>query len=221
MPTQRPLGPSDRSDGPLRVLVIGRISTEQQSEQSIEASYRYVQDYLRRMGELEIRHLGEQASGMLADRATMREAENLIASGSVDLVIAEDLSRIYRNPRFQYAFVQDAVDRGVRVICIADNLDTADENWEVNLSTAAVRHGLFIPDTCRRVRRTATRVLSPWRHGAKGPLRLSKADRRRGRVWRVWSAGLRIARVAQCTPIIRAMRARLLDLSGRRPWPNG
>ncbi len=50
MPTQRPLGPSDRSDGPLRVLVIGRISTEQQSEQSIEASYRYVQDYLRRMG---------------------------------------------------------------------------------------------------------------------------------------------------------------------------
>ena len=42
-----------------------------------------------------------------------------------------------------------------RVISIGDNLDTAEENWEVNLGTAALRHGLYIPDTRRRVRRSA------------------------------------------------------------------
>jgi len=37
----------------------------------------------------------------------------------------------------------------------ATNLDTANENWEVTLGAAALRHGLHIPDTRRRVRRTA------------------------------------------------------------------
>src|SRR5262249_8846537 len=64
--------------------------------------------------------------------------------------------RLYRNPRYQYAFVQNAVDQDVRVICIGDNLDTADDNWEVSLGAAALRHGLYVPDTRRRVRRTAT-----------------------------------------------------------------
>ena len=71
-------------------------------------------------------------------------------------MIAEDLARIYRNPRHQYRFVQDCVDQGTRVICVGDNLDTADENWEITMGAAALRHGLHIPDTRRRVRRTAT-----------------------------------------------------------------
>ena len=158
---------------------------------------------------------------MLADRATMREAENLIASGSVDLVIAEDLSRIYRNPRFQYAFVQDAVDRGVRVICIADNLDTADENWEVNLSTAAVRHGLFIPDTCRRVRRTATEsfhrggMVQKVRFGYRkltGEEAASGEFGPRDCVLRALPSARRSS--GPCAPGCSS-------LSGRRPWPNG
>ena len=119
--------------GPLRVMAIGRISTDYQNIENIDASYRYVDDYLHRLyqGPLEIRHLGERASGMLVDRASIREAEDLIATGAWDLVIAEDLSRIFRNPRHQYNFVQDAVDSDTRVICIGDNLDTADENWEI------------------------------------------------------------------------------------------
>jgi hypothetical protein len=55
-----------------------------------------------------IRHLGEQASGMLTERATIREAGDLVASGKVDLVIspwrhgAEDLLQVadlYREVR--------------------------------------------------------------------------------------------------------------------------
>jgi len=155
--TVAPLVPKSPS-GELNVVAIGRISTVHQDLENIEASYRYVEEYLRRLyhGPMRIKHLGEQASGMLTERATIREAEDLIATGEVDLVIAEDLARIYRNPRHQYNFVQDCVDTGTRVICVGDNLDTADENWEITMGAAALRHGLHIPDTRRRVRRTAT-----------------------------------------------------------------
>ena len=42
------------------------------------------------------------------------------------------------------------------MICIGDNLDTSDENWEITMGAAALRHGLHIPDTRRRVGRTTT-----------------------------------------------------------------
>jgi site-specific DNA recombinase len=146
------------ADTPMRVVIIGRISTPHQNEDNIEASYRYVEDYLRKqhLGPLQIKYLGERASGMLAERQTIRQVEDLIAAGQVDLVVAEDLSRIFRNPRHQLNFVQDAVDAGVRILCLADNLDTSNDNWELMLGAAGLRHGLVVSDTRRRVRRTAT-----------------------------------------------------------------
>jgi DNA invertase Pin-like site-specific DNA recombinase len=194
-------------DGKLRAIVIGRISTEHQKEESIDASFRYVREHLARIydGPAEIEYLGERASGMLADRASIRRAEELISSGRIDLVIAEDLSRIYRNPRLQYDFVQNAVDHGCRVICIADNLDTATDHWEVMLGAAAFRHGTYLPDVRRRVRRTATHA---FHNGGMvlrcrfGYRRLSKEEAASGHFG---PKGLRIAKVQECTETIRQM----------------
>src|SRR5262245_47744725 len=115
--------------GPLRVAIIGRISTPHQNESNIDASYRYVEEHLHKLHSvpLEIAHFAERARGMLSERQAIRQVEDLIADGRVDLVVAEDLSRIFRNPRHQLNFVQDAVDAGVRVCCIADGLDTNSE----------------------------------------------------------------------------------------------
>jgi DNA invertase Pin-like site-specific DNA recombinase len=194
-------------DGKLRAIVIGRISTEHQKEESIDASFRYVREHLARIydGPAEIEYLGERASGMLTDRATIRQAEELITRGRIDLVIAEDLSRIYRNPRLQYDFVQNAVDHGCRVICIADNLDTATDHWEVMLGAAAFRHGTYLPDVRRRVRRTATHafhnggMVLRCRYGYR---RLSKEEAASGHFG---PKGLRIAKVPECTETIRQM----------------
>jgi DNA invertase Pin-like site-specific DNA recombinase len=201
-----PLVPKD-SFGPLNVVAMGRISTVHQDVENIEASYRYIQDYLGHIyqGPVHITLLGEQASGMLTDRATIREAEDLIAGGKIDLMIAEDLARIYRNPRHQYRFVQDCVDMGTRVICVGDNLDTADENWEITMGAAALRHGLHIPDTRRRVRRTATHsfhkggMVQKIRYGYR---RLSMKEAASAQFG---PKDLRIARRPECTPIIREM----------------
>ncbi|REJ64990.1 MAG: hypothetical protein DWQ31_19590 [Planctomycetota bacterium] len=206
-----PLTPKN-SGGPLLVLIIGRISTEYQNIENIDASYRYVEKFLQESydGPLEVKLLGEQASGMLTTRASIQEAESLVAEGKVDLVISEDLGRIYRNPRHQYDFVQNAVDMGTRVICLGDNLDTSDPNWEVVMGAATLRHGLFIPDTRRRVRRTATHsfhnggLVQKIRYGYR---KLTKEEAAGGHFG---PKGLRIAKRPECTPIILAMREQVI-----------
>lgn len=206
-----PLLPKNAS-GPLNVVAIGRISTVHQDIENIEASHRFIQDHLAHIyeGPIQITLLGEQASGMLTDRATIRQAEDLVDGGTVDLVIAEDLARIYRNPRHQYRFVQDCVDQGTRVICVGDNLDTADENWEITMGAAALRHGLHIPDTRRRVRRTATHtfhkggMVQKIRYGYR---RLSAEEAASAQFG---PKDLRIARRPECTPIIREMMDRVM-----------
>src|SRR5579871_6522293 len=202
-----PLTPKDPERG-LFVIMLGRISTVHQDEGNIEASYRYVRDYLNGIyaGKTDIRALGERASGMLPDRASIREAEDLLATGNVDLVIAEDLSRIFRNPRYQYVFVQDAVDAGTRVICIADQLDTADDNWETMLGAATLRHGLVIPDTRRRVRRKAVDSFLAGGMVMKLPFGYRKLTKEEAA-----SSGvtLRMCKVPDCTAIIQEMRQRV------------
>jgi len=198
-----PLVPKDPS-GPLKVLVIGRISTPYQNIENLAASRRYVEDYLGRIyqGLPEITFLGEQASGLDADRDTIRKAEDLIASGQVDLVIAEDLARIHRNPRHLYCFIQDCEDAGVRVICPGDNFDSGDiENRDITLGAAALRHGLFIPDTRRRVRRTATHAF----HGGGMVLKIRFGYRRLSKeeaaIARIGPTTLRIATRTECTQL--------------------
>ncbi len=206
-----PIVPKDPT-GNLQVVAIGRVSTIHQNVENIAASHRYVQEYLTQLyrGPMDVRMLGEQASGMLTDRATIREAEALVATGQIDLVIAEDLARIYRNPRFQYDFVQNAVDAGTRVICIGDNLDTADENWEVTMGAAALRHGLHIPDTRRRVRRTATHSFHTGGMVQKVRFGYRKLTAEEAATGQFGPKGLRITKRPECTPVIREMMARVL-----------
>ncbi|PHR90016.1 MAG: hypothetical protein COA78_35480 [Blastopirellula sp.] len=151
---------------PLHAIILGRLSkpknTEEETQQTIESSYAFTERFLADVykGPIETYYLGEQVSGYVADRPTILEAVRLMNTGTIDVVISEDLSRVSRNPAHQHSFVQDCVDAKTRLICIADGLDTADDNWEMMLSTAALRHGLYVPDTRRRVKRTATHAFN-------------------------------------------------------------
>src|SRR5579872_6377807 len=201
---------------PLPVIFIGRVSNEGQDLTNIEASYDEDERFLKKIydGPTKIKRLGERGSGMLVDRATILEAERDIESGEWDLVIMEDLSRAYRNPRYQHAFVQNCVDTDTRLICIGDHLDTADPNWEVMMGAASLRHGLHIPDTRRRVRRTATFA---FHHGGMvlmvrfgyRKLTLEEAD-----AGELGPKGLRIAKVPEATPVLDEMRERIRDGAG-------
>jgi hypothetical protein len=201
--------------GPLNVVVIGRVSTTKQNIGNIEAGYRYAEEVLEDIDgikdvEVVVRRLGEQGSGMLVERDTILEALRLIESGWAQLVLMEDVSKSYRNPRWIYAFVQDYVDADVRVIARGDKLDTYDDNWEVALANAALRHGMHIPDTRRRVRRTSTmgfddggmvlRVRFGWR-------KLTKDEAASGQFG---PKGLRMAKIPELTAVFDELRRRVV-----------
>ncbi|MCA9097870.1 MAG: recombinase family protein, partial [Planctomycetaceae bacterium] len=193
----------------VRIVLIGRISTTHQNIENIEASFiapmRVIENEYP--GHKSIRKLGEQASGNLANRRTMQELEDLIEAQMVDVVVAEDLGRIYRNPRLHYTFIQDAVDREIRVICVNDGLDTAKENWEAILASASVSHGTVIPQTRNRVKRTAENSFGQGGMVTKvkfGYRKLTKEEAMSGQFGPI---GLRMAKIPECTSIIEEMVA--------------
>jgi DNA invertase Pin-like site-specific DNA recombinase len=126
---QKPKDPN----GLFRTLVLGRVSTPKQSESNIQASYDYVRPIIKQIydGPVEVKEFGEQGSGMLTERATILEAYAELETGRWDLVLMEDLSKAYRNPRWQVAFpthpairmslLQRAQQNGLRGLVVAQS----------------------------------------------------------------------------------------------------
>jgi site-specific DNA recombinase len=197
---------------PLRVVIPGRISRETQDSESIPSQHQDAERWLRSVydGPVDIVRLGEQASGWLANRDSMEVIQKMIENGEVDLVLATELREIYRNPAFHWKFAQDCVDNDVRLILIADGVDTADENWETMMHTASMRYGLEVPAARRRVRRKATYSFSRGGMVLKIKFGYRKLSREEADSGKFGSVGLRIAKVSDWTSTIREMRDRVL-----------
>jgi hypothetical protein len=195
------------------VIKIGRISTDKQSIESIEASFLAIDSYLEHRFPgtvMKFICLSEQASGMLAERDTIEIAFEHIRKGKVDLVIAEDLSRIFRHPTAMMHFVFRCVDANVRVIAVGDGFDTANEHWFESLMAAPLRHGMHVADTRRRVRRSATysfKLGGMVTHVGFGHRKLTKEEAMSGQFG---PKGLRVAKEPSATPILHEMRRRVL-----------
>lgn len=208
-------------NGTLRVILLGRLSrpkeTVEQTQATIEASYRYAREFIERVhdGPVEYRELGEQISGLVGDRRTISEARQLMETGEWDVVLTEDLSRIYRNPQMQYAFVHECVDLQVRLICIADGLDTADENWEVMLGAASLRHCLHIPDTRRRIKRSAKHSFHKGGMVQRVRFGYRKFNAEQAASGEFGPVGVRMARLAEWQELFDEIRQALL--AGRSP----
>lgn len=195
-------------DGRLHVLEIGRVSTPHQDKKNIDASFAGLDRIAELLfeGPKDYIRLGEQASGMKLDRKTIRQAEDLIEDGWPDVVLMEDVSRSHRNPKSIYGFVYDCKDAGIRVIAPGDSLDTFDENWEVALSTAALRHGMHVPDTRRRVRRTADYAFEQGGMVLKVRFGYRKLTKEEAASGQFGPKGLRKAKRPEDAPVIENLR---------------
>ena len=213
---EHPIIPKNPDEG-LWVIILGRLSkakeTEEKTEATLESSREAAQKYLESVyeGKFEIRFLGEQISGMVVDRAEILEARELIATGQWDLVLVEEMRCVYRNPRDIIAFVQEMVDRQQRFISVADGIDTATEDWFMFTLFAATRHGMAVPDACRRVRRAATHAFHKGGMVLKicfGHRRLTAEEAKSGQFGPV---GLRVAKIPEATPIWHEIRKQLIE----------
>src|SRR5262245_54383408 len=96
--SNQPLRPKN-PDGVLRIISIGRLSQPKETEAATQQSLDAIRNENERMlksiysGPVIVKYLAEQISGMLAERQTMNDLWDLVATGEWDVIIAEDLSR--------------------------------------------------------------------------------------------------------------------------------
>jgi DNA invertase Pin-like site-specific DNA recombinase len=146
---------SARNGRTVMVLGIARISTVHQNLLSLEdqeALYRRWLDQRLRQP-YNLRMIAGRGSGENLDREEARLARAEVETARYDLVIAEDLGRIFRRVHAQL-FCELCEDYDTRLIAINDQVDTAQENWRVLAGFANMRHEMYNADTAKRIRRS-------------------------------------------------------------------
>jgi DNA invertase Pin-like site-specific DNA recombinase len=144
-----------RNGQTLKVLGVARISTEHQDRLSLddqEALYRCWLD--QHAGQpYDLHMIAGRGSGECLDRQEALQAWAEIQTGTYDLVIAEDLGRIFRRAH-AILFCEACEDVGTRLIALNDHVDTGREDWRLLAGFASMRHELYNADTGKRIRRT-------------------------------------------------------------------
>jgi DNA invertase Pin-like site-specific DNA recombinase len=139
----------------LKVLGITRISTVHQDQRSLADQQalleRYVRDHYE--GPVEWTIISSQDSGEYLDREESARAEALVETRTQDLVIAEDLARLYRRAK-AYDFCELCQDCDTRLIAINDHVDTGRNDWHLSALFSVFRHESYNRDTSERIRRS-------------------------------------------------------------------
>ncbi len=148
-----PLRP--RNGQTLEVLGIARISTLNQDERSLADQEALLRQWLfRNYGKpFHLRMIASQGNGERLDRTESVEATRLVESRRFDLVLSEDLGRIFRRMH-AYLFCESCEDNGTRLITINDNVDTAKSDWQLAAIFQAYKHESSNKDTSARIKRT-------------------------------------------------------------------
>jgi DNA invertase Pin-like site-specific DNA recombinase len=151
----------------LRVLIYARYSKDEQNPRSIDDQVAYCKRFLAALGftDVEIDVLSDEGiSGEKLFRPGINQVRAGIDSHRYDLIVVEDCSRLFRNVRGCMELVGDAVEAGIRVFCINDEVDTADEeHWEEKLYEAASHHQRSNKFTSKRIIRALEAL---WQMGA-------------------------------------------------------
>lgn len=170
------LARSKKSRRKFRIIIYARYSTDDQNPLSIDAQVdeikRFLQDHGVDLQKVEIRVLSDEGiSGAHYSRPGIDKVKEEIAAKRVDLLIVEEASRLYRNFGFCIQLVDQAVDNNVRVMCISDRVDTADdeEEWDDRLRRVCEHHS----ESSRYLRGRIKRSLKKLHEAgaAVGPLR--------------------------------------------------
>jgi len=142
-----------RNGNTLKVLGIARISGRPgQTELSLTDQEALYRSWLNEQSDVTFTLImvAGRGSGECLDRAEAEKAQAELESGQYDLVIAEDLGRIFRRVH-AYLFCETAEDVGTRVIALNDHVDTAQDGWRLNAFFASIPTDLSIKDASHAI----------------------------------------------------------------------
>jgi site-specific DNA recombinase len=127
----------------LRVAIYARYSTDEQDASSIDDQVALCEKCLEAMGILdaEITVFSDmEMSGELRNRPGIDKIWRGVEVATWDLLICEDSGRLFRNESACIELIEIAVDAGMRVVCINDDVDSDVPGWQDRLRDAARHH---------------------------------------------------------------------------------
>jgi DNA invertase Pin-like site-specific DNA recombinase len=150
----------------LRVLEYARYSTEEQHPSSIADQFSFCTRFLASAGveDPDIEQISDpETSGELVSRPGIDQVKDGIRTRRWDLLLVEDSSRLFRHETACGDLIEKAVDQGIRVIAINDDVDTAEEDWEDPLHESTRHHARTNRYTAKRIKR---KLMALWGMGA-------------------------------------------------------
>ncbi|MDB5388354.1 MAG: Recombinase [Planctomycetaceae bacterium] len=133
------------------VVLVVRISTIHQYKRSLDDQIAKCKQFVESeySGTFNYQILQSRGSGEHLDRKELEQLMDFIESGSVDLVVAEDLGRICRRNRAM-DLCELCQDQDTRLVAINDRVDTTEEGWEDSAAMATWHHSRSNRDTSKR-----------------------------------------------------------------------
>ena len=150
----------------IQVLEYSRYSKEEQRQQSTDDQFQFADSFLSDNGgnpSLVETISDEGISGELRYRPGIDRVRAGIEQRRWKLILVEDSSRLFRGIAPCMDLVGRAVDLGIRVICINDQVDTENDDWVQRLEEAQRHHGQDNYYTRFRIKRSLEGL---WRMGA-------------------------------------------------------
>ena len=140
----------------MRAAIYARYSSENQRPESIEDQVRACRTHAAktRFVVFEDHIYTDQAiSGANPDRPGLTALREAAQRHSFDVVLVDDLSRLARDNALMLLVLNDLQYAGVRVISVADHLDTSDDNALLGIQVRGVFNELVLSDLKKKTHR--------------------------------------------------------------------
>jgi site-specific DNA recombinase len=122
--------PSTNGHGPKRAILYARVSTDEQARSgySLAQQIEALREYADREGyEIVEEVLDHGQSGASLDRPGMDRVRDLVASGSISVVLAQDRDRFAREPAYHYLLRREFEEHGCKLRALNDQGDGSPE----------------------------------------------------------------------------------------------
>ena len=178
MSLYRPKKMEPKNGHTLVVLIVARISgCQSQLEVSLDDQEMHAKEVVAEVydgDKIEYRVFKTKGKGESLDRPELKDIEDELKTGEIDLMVPEDIGRLIRGTE-AVRLLGVAFDNGTRVISPNDCIDTADESWEEDVISACRDHVGHNAHTSKRLKKKL--MLRFKRDGAATPCPIAGYDK--------------------------------------------
>lgn len=140
----------------MKAAIYARYSSENQSDKSIDDQVRVCKNYaLEHNITIEDRQIfiDEAKSGSLMQRPGLQALEKAVENNEIQTVLVDDLSRLSRSNHQMLTLVLKFHYHQVRIISIADGINTDDENSKLGIQLRGLVNELYLDDLRKKTSR--------------------------------------------------------------------